>query len=133
MVTFWDLLKRYCDDTGATESAVLRKADISHGTFTAWRNRGVPALPRVDVSLALADALKVPYEELVRALLVSAGHLPEVAARALAEELRIDHAAHSHAAREDKTGAPSRGQRRRRGLDSLGEENQDPGDDGIVD
>jgi hypothetical protein len=84
-VTFWDLLQHYCDDTGATEAAVQRKARLNHGTFTAWRARGVPALPRVDVLVALADTLRVDYEELVHALLVSAEYLPAEVARARAD------------------------------------------------
>ncbi|GEP33486.1 hypothetical protein NSZ01_12540 [Nocardioides szechwanensis] len=83
-VTFWDLLQHYCDDTGATEAAVQRKARLNHGTFTAWRARGVPALPKVDVVVALADTLRVDYEELVHALLVSAEYLPAGVARARA-------------------------------------------------
>lgn len=86
-VTFWDLLHHYCDDTGATEAAVQRKAGLNHGTFTAWRARGVPALPRVDVVVALADTLRVDYEELVDALLVSAEYLPAAVARARAGEV----------------------------------------------
>lgn len=84
-VTFWDLLQDYCDDTGATEAAVQRKARLNHGTFTAWRARGVPALPKVDVVVALADTLRVDYEELVHALLVSAEYLPAEVARARVE------------------------------------------------
>ncbi|WP_134741119.1 hypothetical protein [Nocardioides sp. 503] len=84
--TFWELLQHYCDDTGATEAAVQRKAGLNHGTFTAWRARGVPALPKVEVVVALADALKVDYEDLVGALLVSAEYLPAHVARARADE-----------------------------------------------
>jgi hypothetical protein len=86
-VTFWDLVQHYCDDTGATEAAVQRKAGLNHGTFTAWRARGVPALPKLDVVLALADTLRVDYEDLVRSLLVSADYLPEDAARTRARDL----------------------------------------------
>jgi hypothetical protein len=85
--TFWELLQHYCDDTGATEAAVQRKAGLNHGTFTAWRARGVPALPKVDVVVALADALKVDYEDLVHALLVSAEYLPGAVARRRVGEL----------------------------------------------
>ncbi|WP_193606722.1 hypothetical protein [Nocardioides lijunqiniae] len=88
--TFWELVESYCDDTGATEAAVQRKAGLNHGTFTAWRARGVPALPKVDVVVALADALKVDYEDLVRALLVSAEYLPAQVARARADGLAAD-------------------------------------------
>lgn len=88
--TFWELLQHYCDDTGATEAAVQRKARLNHGTFTAWRARGVPALPKVDVVVALADTLKVDYEDLVRSLLVSAEYLPAGVARARAADLARD-------------------------------------------
>ncbi|WP_193611158.1 hypothetical protein [Nocardioides lijunqiniae] len=88
--TFWELVESYCDDTGATEAAVQRRAGLNHGTFTAWRARGVPALPKVDVVVALADALKVDYEDLVRALLVSAEYLPAQVARARADGLAAD-------------------------------------------
>lgn len=108
-VTFWDLLQDYCDDTGATEAAVQRKARLNHGTFTAWRARGVPALPKVDVVVALADTLRVDYEELVHALLVSAEYLPAEVARA-----RVDVADLPTAARRGS----SRGRRLREEQDA---------------
>ncbi|MCD4532673.1 hypothetical protein LRP67_01035 [Nocardioides sp. cx-169] len=107
--TFWELLQHYCDDTGATEAAVQRKARLNHGTFTAWRARGVPALPRVDVVVALADTLRVDYEDLVRALLVSAEYLPAEVARARASGPVSDRAEAPTAARA----GTSRGRRLR--------------------
>jgi len=117
-VTFWELLQHYCDDTGATEAAVQRKARLNHGTFTAWRARGVPALPKVDVVVALADTLRVDYEELVHALLVSAEYLPAEVARArVSEDVSTPTAARP---------GSSRGRRLREAQDAAAQGSQDP-------
>ncbi len=118
-VTFWDLLQHYCDDTGATEAAVQRKARLNHGTFIAWRARGVPALPKVEVVVALADTLRVDYEELVRALLVSAEYLPAGVARARAGDV-------SSAPLAARPGS-SRGRRLRAEQDAAAQGSQEPG------
>lgn len=75
--SLWDLVEHYCNDTGATEAAILRKADLNKGTFAAWRKRGIPTLPARDQLVRLAAVLKVDYETLLVAVLHDVGYLDE--------------------------------------------------------
>lgn len=84
MPTFWDLLQQVKDETGATEAWILRRSELNHGAFTAWRSRGIPVLPLRRQLLLLADAMKVDYEFLIEVILHDAGYLPKM--RALREE-----------------------------------------------
>lgn len=87
-MSLWTLVANYCDETGATEAAVMRKAGLNKGTFSAWRARGVPALPHRAHVIGLAEALRVDYETVIMAILHDAKYLPESAARA--EQQRVD-------------------------------------------
>lgn len=86
-VTFWDLVQRHRDSTGASEAWIMRRAGLNKGAFTAWRARGVPALPERRQLLALAEVLRVDYETLLVAMLHDAKYLPESVARAEADRL----------------------------------------------
>lgn len=99
-MTIWELIQQYCDDTGATEAAVQRKALLNKGTFSAWRRRGVPALPTHAQILGLAHALKTPYETVLEALIESTNYRDELSAlrQAIADvSLRIDETTTKHA------------------------------------
>lgn len=88
LMSLWDLIQRYVDETGATEAAIMRRANLNKGTFTAWRARGVPSLPSRGNMLDLAEALKVDYETVLNAVLYETAYLPE--ARARHEQRRLD-------------------------------------------
>lgn len=66
---FWQLLAQFRDETGASEAWVLRKAAMNHGTFSAWRKRGIPMLPEPEDLDRLADTLKVDFDVLVDSML----------------------------------------------------------------
>ena len=87
-VSIWHLIQKYLDETGATEASVLRRANLNKGLFSAWRARGVPALPTRAQLLAIAEAIKTPYEEVLEAALHDCRYLPEEAARAADRELQ---------------------------------------------
>lgn len=95
-VSMWKLIQTYCDDTGATEASILRRAGLNKGTFSAWRARGVPELPGRDQIMALADAIKVDYATLLEGILYDAQYLPEraqparVLARCEADRMIVD-------------------------------------------
>lgn len=77
---FWELIRNHCDETGATEAWIMRRAGLSTKTFTAWRVRGIPTLPKQSQILGLAEALRRPYDDVLQAILVSTGYVPEAAA-----------------------------------------------------
>jgi hypothetical protein len=85
MNSLWDLVQAYRDETGASEAWIMRRAGLNKGTFTAWRQRGIPRLPEHVQLIALADALKIPYEVLLNAVLHDTSYLPEAVAREQAE------------------------------------------------
>lgn len=202
-MSIWVLIQDYIDQTGATEASIQRRAGLNKGTFTAWRARGVPALPAREHLIGLADALHVDYETALSAILHDCSYLPEQAARDFGvqearrrlervergralmratlddyeddlaaaredERTRVDddgdRFAFGHilrmddpddirqgmdrlvddatanldghierrdqlAARRSRDGGPSAGQRKRKTLDDLGEDTQDPGVD----
>lgn len=76
MPTFWDLLQRVKDETGTSEAWVLKQADLNHGTFSAWRKRGIPVLPPRRNLLLMAHAMRVDYEHLIDVILHDTGYLP---------------------------------------------------------
>lgn len=84
-MSFWDLLQAYRDETGASEAWVMRRAGLNKGAFTAWRARGIPALPDHDQLVALSDVLRVDYTVLLEAVLRDTNYLPEQVARQQAE------------------------------------------------
>lgn len=86
-MSFWDLVQKYVDETGATEASIMRRARLNKGTFTAWRARGVPSLPSRGQMLRLADAMRVDYETVLMAVLHDTKYLPEDAARAEQERI----------------------------------------------
>jgi hypothetical protein len=86
-MSFWDLLQRYRDATGASEAWVMRKAELNKGTFSAWRQRGIPVLPARRTLVLLSAVLKVDYELLVATILTDAGYLP--GDYAVDEEIRL--------------------------------------------
>lgn len=80
-MSFWDLVQNHVDTWGARESAIMRRAGLNKGTFTAWRQRGIPALPTHQQLVRLADTLHVDYELLLETILRDLQYLPEAAAR----------------------------------------------------
>lgn len=87
-MSLWTLIQKYCDDTGAKEAAVMRRAGLNKGAFAAWRQRGIPSLPTRRDVLGLAAALHTDYETVLTAILHDTKYLPESAA--LSEQERID-------------------------------------------
>lgn len=76
MPTFWELVERAKQDTGASEAWILKSADMNHGAFSAWRSRGIPVLPPRRNLLLLARALRVDYEYLIDVILHDTEYLP---------------------------------------------------------
>ena len=76
-MSFWDLLQAYRDDSGASVAWVMRRAGLNSGTFSAWRARGIPALPKREHLEALAGVLRVEYATLLEAVLRDIGYAPE--------------------------------------------------------
>lgn len=70
---FWELLQTVIDDRDTTEAKILKRAGLGKGTFSAWRARGIPTLPRKEQILSLAEAMRIPPGEVVAAILVTAG------------------------------------------------------------
>lgn len=77
-VSFWDLVQRYRDESGASEAWIMRRAGLNKGTFTAWRQRGIPSLPERSQLQALADALRVDYAVLLDTILRDTGYAPDL-------------------------------------------------------
>lgn len=89
MPSFWDLVQRAKDETGASESWILKRSGMNHGAFTAWRSRGIPVLPPRGQLLLLANALRVDYEYLIEVILHETKYLPgDVALLSEAQERR---------------------------------------------
>lgn len=76
MPSFWDLVQRAKDETGTSESWILKQSGMNHGAFTAWRNRGIPVLPPRGQLLLLAHHLRVDYEHLIEVILHDTKYLP---------------------------------------------------------
>lgn len=87
-MSLWTLVQNYCDNTGAKEAAVMRRAGLNKGAFAAWRQRGIPSLPSRRDVLGLAAALQTDYETVLTAILHDTKYLPESVARS--EQQRLD-------------------------------------------
>lgn len=147
-MSFWDMVATYRDSSGASEAWIMRRAGLNKGAFSAWRKRGIPALPpRADL-VRLAEVLRVDYEQMVIAMLHDAEYLPEEAARARGLEIerrlseidtiparKLEGIPGWRAGAGNPEGrelpkaarrAPSTGRSLRREMDAAGEENQDP-------
>lgn len=82
-MSFWTLLNDFCDQQDRTEAWVLRRAVLGKGTFSAWRARGIPALPEHSAIVGLADAMNLSYWDVLEAVLHDTLYLPEINARAV--------------------------------------------------
>lgn len=73
----WRLVQGYLDSTGDSERAVARRAGMTAQALNGWKHRTPRSLPHPHNLRAVAEAIDVPYQQLLTAALRDARYLPE--------------------------------------------------------
>jgi len=60
-----------------SDASIARAVGIAPQTISSWRNRGIRELPARDTMLRLADFMRVPYDDVLRAVLVDVGYMDD--------------------------------------------------------
>ena len=60
-----------------SDASIARAVGVAAQTISSWRKRGIRELPARDTMIRLADFMRVPYDDVLRAVLVDIGYLEE--------------------------------------------------------
>ena len=72
------ILDHYKDTHGQpSDASIARAVGIAPQTISSWRKRGIRELPARETLMALADFMRVPYHEVLTAVLVDIGYMDE--------------------------------------------------------
>ncbi|MFE9232012.1 helix-turn-helix domain-containing protein [Cellulosimicrobium funkei] len=148
MSHLWDLIQAHLDEYGVRDAAFARRMGTSAQTLNSWKNRGLKRLPERELLEAVARETRVPYEDVLDAVLIDinykdeevghrgdaapmyqAGDGPAPESAELTE--RVDQATHPDdldLAAKAKPEGGSRYERDRHAMRGVGEEPQDPDD-----
>ncbi|TSD68085.1 hypothetical protein [Aeromicrobium piscarium] len=73
----WALVQAHIDDTGVTEATIAKRAGTKPQTINSWKARGLTKLPEAWLIKSLAREVRVPYREMLDAVLRDIRYLPE--------------------------------------------------------
>ena len=70
------IIDAYKDAHGQpSDASIARAVGIAPQTISSWRKRGIRDLPARETMLRLADFMRVPYDDVLRAVLVDIGYI----------------------------------------------------------
>lgn len=58
-----------------SDASIARAVGVAPQTISSWRQRGIRELPARETMLRLADFMRVPYDDVLRAALVDIGYI----------------------------------------------------------
>ncbi len=76
MPQLMSIIDAHLEKYGVREAAFARTVNASPQTISAWRHRGIRALPTAALLRSVADITGHPYLEVLDAALTDAGYLP---------------------------------------------------------
>ena len=62
-----------------SDASIARAVGVAPQTISSWRKRGIRELPARDTMVRLADFMRVPYDDVLRAVLTDTGYLQQPA------------------------------------------------------
>jgi len=72
------LIDDYKDRHGnPSDASIARALGVAPQTISSWRKRGIRELPARDTMTRLADFMRVPYDDVLRAVLVDIGYMKD--------------------------------------------------------
>ena len=72
------LIDDYKDRHGQpSDASIARAIGVAAQTVSSWRSRGIRELPARETMVRLADFLRVPYDDVLRAALVDIGYIAD--------------------------------------------------------
>ena len=77
MSHLWDLIQAHLDEYGVRDAAFARRMGTSAQTLNSWKNRGLKRLPERELLEAVARETRVPYEDVLDAVLIDINYKDE--------------------------------------------------------
>ena len=72
------IIDDYKDKHGQpSDASISRALGIAPQTLSSWRKRGIRELPARDTLVELARFMRVPYDDVLRAVLVDVGYMED--------------------------------------------------------
>lgn len=81
MSHLWDLIQAHLDEYGVRDAAFARRMGTSAQTLNSWKNRGLKRLPERELLEAVARETRVPYEDVLDAVLIDINYKDEEVGR----------------------------------------------------
>lgn len=70
------IIDTYKDTHGQpSDASIARAVGVAPQTISSWRKRGIRELPMRDTLIRLAEFMQVPYETVLRAVLLDTGYM----------------------------------------------------------
>lgn len=82
----YDIVQRHQDRWGPSAAEIARRIGAQPQTVSAWKTRGLTALPEKRFLVALAELTHTPYGDVLTAALRDCGYLPLEPAKESAHE-----------------------------------------------